>query len=162
LPHAKRQVGQKVLIGDNISSHIQPEIIYTCEQNNIDFVCLPKNSTHLTQRFFRPLKQAWRHFLNKWKNQNTGLKAILKSSFPTLVRKTLNTMERFNGGGSITRDLQSSFKATGIFALNKQHIMEKLPQQDNSVIIKDKVTDYLKSRLFIYIISSFRVSCFID
>lgn len=47
LPHAKRQEGKKVLIGDNLSSYIQPEIIYLCEQNNIDFFCLPKNSTHL-------------------------------------------------------------------------------------------------------------------
>lgn len=75
LPHAKCQPGRKVLIGDNLSSHIQPEIIFECELNDIDFVYLPKNSTHLTQPldvgFFRPLKQAWRKELNEWKNQNT-------------------------------------------------------------------------------------------
>jgi len=57
-------------------------------------------------------------------------------------------MDSFNGGGSITRDLQSSFKATGIFPSNKQHVMEKLLQQDNSAIINDKVTDYLKSQRY--------------
>lgn len=57
-------------------------------------------------------------------------------------------MDSFNGGGSITRDLQSSFKATGIFPLKKQHVMEKSPQQYNSVIINDKVTDYLKSQRY--------------
>jgi len=61
LPHVNRQAGRKVLIGDNLSSHIQPDII-KCEKNNIDFICLPKNSTHLTQPldvgFFRPLIQA--------------------------------------------------------------------------------------------------------
>ncbi|KAE9542276.1 hypothetical protein AGLY_003403 [Aphis glycines] len=116
----------KRVIGDNLSSHIQHEIFYLCEQNNIDFVCLPKNSTHLTQPldvgFFRPLKQEWRNCLNEWKNQNTRLKAILKSSFPTL--------------------------ATSIFSLNKQCVLEKLPQQDNSVLINDKVTDYLKSQRY--------------
>jgi len=42
------------------------------------------------------------------------LKAILKSSFPTLVRKALDAMDNYNGGGSISNDLQASFKAIGI------------------------------------------------
>lgn len=49
LPHEERQQGRKVLIGDNLSTHIQQEIIYECKQNDINFVCLLKNSTHLTQ-----------------------------------------------------------------------------------------------------------------
>lgn len=151
LPHAKRQPGRKVLIGDNLSSHIQPEIIVECEQNEIDFVCLPKSSTHLTQPldvgFFRPLKQAWRNELNDWKNQNSRLNAIPKSSFPSLLRKTLDVMDRFNDGGSIAKDLQASFKATGIFPLNKQKVIEKLPNTNNTNdAINDTVTEYLKNQ----------------
>lgn len=70
-----------VLIGDNLSSQIQQEVIIECEKSQISFVCLPKNSTHLTQLldvgFFRPLKQAWRRTLDKWKSQNTRIKASL-------------------------------------------------------------------------------------
>lgn len=54
---------KKVLIGDNLSSHISPHIIEECNKNNIKFVLLPPNSTHYTQpldvAFFRPLKIKW-------------------------------------------------------------------------------------------------------
>ncbi|KAF0710907.1 Uncharacterized protein FWK35_00034345, partial [Aphis craccivora] len=120
LPHAKCQPGRKVLIGDNLSSHIQPEIIFECELNDIDFVYLPKNSTHLTQPldvgFFRPLKQAWRKELND---------------------KLLDAMDNYNGGGSIAKDLQASFKATGIFPFNSLKVIDKLPNADNSNLIND-------------------------
>jgi len=153
LPHAKRQPGRKVLIGDNLSSHIQPDIIFECEKNDIDFVRLPKNSTYLTQPldvgFFRPLKQAWRNSLNEWKNQNTTLKAIPKSSFPSLVRKTLDCMDSCNGGGSIKVDLQASFKAIGICPLNKYKVLDKLPNENNSAIINDTITDYLKGQRYL-------------
>ncbi|KAE9543643.1 hypothetical protein AGLY_002039 [Aphis glycines] len=153
LPHAKRQPGRKVLIGYNLSSHIQQEVIVECEQNDIDFVCLPKNSTHLTQPldvgFFRPLKQAWRNALNEWKTQNTRLKAIPKASFPTLVQKAIDSMDSYDGGGSIANDLQAYFKATGIYPLNKQKVMDKLPNtNDSDILINDTVTDYLKSQRY--------------
>lgn len=35
LPHAKRQPGRKILLGDNLSSHIHPEVIFECEQNKL-------------------------------------------------------------------------------------------------------------------------------
>jgi len=77
------------------------------------------------------------------------LKAIPKSSFPTLVRKALDAMDNYNGGGSISNDLQTSFKATGIFSLNKNKMMDKLPNTDNSDnLINDTVTDYLKSQRY--------------
>jgi len=63
-PHANRLNWRKVLIGDNLASHFNPEVIQQCADSGIDFVCLPKNATHLTQPldvcFFRPLKQSWR------------------------------------------------------------------------------------------------------
>lgn len=51
----------KVLIGDNLSSHISLRVIQECKQLNIPFVFLPPNSTHLCQPFdaayFRPSKR---------------------------------------------------------------------------------------------------------
>ncbi|KAK6167093.1 hypothetical protein SNE40_021197 [Patella caerulea] len=61
LPHAKRLAGKTVLIGDNLSSHFTSEILKSCEENNIAFVCLPPNSTHICQpldvSFFAPMKR---------------------------------------------------------------------------------------------------------
>lgn len=67
IPYCRRLNGKKIIIGDNLSSHLSPEVIKLSEQYNIDFIFLPPNSTHLTQpldiAFFRPLKGAWRAVL---------------------------------------------------------------------------------------------------
>lgn len=49
LPTLKKLQGKKVMIGDNVSSHFSPNVLKLCEANDIVFVCLPPNSTHLTQ-----------------------------------------------------------------------------------------------------------------
>lgn len=96
LPHAIRLPGKKVLIGDNLSSHFTEEVLENCRQNNIAFICLPKNSTHITQpldvSFFRPLKMAWRTVLLKWKTLNTREAGMKKDVFPQLLRDTLLKM----------------------------------------------------------------------
>jgi hypothetical protein len=65
LPHYRRLQGNKVLIGDSLSSHFSEEVILLCEENNIKFVCLPLNTTHVCQSldvsFFAPMKKYW-HF----------------------------------------------------------------------------------------------------
>jgi len=53
-----------------------------------------------------------------------------------------------NGGGSISNDLFASFKATGIFPINKHEILEKIPNEENSKIIKDTVIEYQKSQRY--------------
>jgi hypothetical protein len=64
LPAVRRQPGKKVLIGDNLSSHLSIDVINTCRDEGIEFVCLPPNSTDKMQPldvgFFGPLKSAWR------------------------------------------------------------------------------------------------------
>lgn len=71
LPVLKKKEGIKVMIGDNLSSHISPRVLELCNENNIRFVCLPPNSTHLTQpldvAFFHPLKEAWRKIMSEYK-----------------------------------------------------------------------------------------------
>ncbi|CAH2008612.1 unnamed protein product [Acanthoscelides obtectus] len=68
--------GRKVLIGDNLASHISIEVIRKCEENDICFVLLPPNSTHLTQPLdvgvFRPINVKWRQVLKDWKAKNKG------------------------------------------------------------------------------------------
>lgn len=149
LPHAKRLTGRKVIIGDNLASHFNADVIRECEDSEIDFVCLPKNSTHLTQpldvSFFRPLKQAWRYCLTTWKDSNTRLNAIPKSSFPTLVRESL---ERINNVGSISDNLKSGFRATGIHPIDRHVILQKLPRDEIPNDNNDIVTQYLKSQRF--------------
>lgn len=63
LPILRRQEGTKVLIGDNLSSHISLDVLRACEENSIKFIALPPNATHLLQpldvAYFRPMKVKW-------------------------------------------------------------------------------------------------------
>ena len=49
LPEVRRIPGTKVLIGDNLASHISTNVIELCTLNDVAFVCLPANSTHVLQ-----------------------------------------------------------------------------------------------------------------
>ena len=71
IPYIKKLTGRKVLIGDNLSSHLSEDVIAACEKYDIAFVFFPPNSTHLCQPldffFFWPMKAAWRPIVEKWK-----------------------------------------------------------------------------------------------
>lgn len=151
LPHAKRLEGRKVLLGDNLSSHFTDDVIRLCQENNISFVCLPKNSTHLTQPldvgFFRPFKGAWRSVLGQWKQGHPTLGSIDKKDFPQLLQATLIKMNA-TGGDAIKRDLISSFRATGIVPLDAHQVLKRVPGEDatDETQVHNVLVDYLKNQ----------------
>jgi hypothetical protein len=65
IPALRKLSGKKVIICDNLSTHLSVPILQRCQEENIHFVCFPPNSIQLTQpldvSFFRPLKAAWRN-----------------------------------------------------------------------------------------------------
>lgn len=156
LPHARKLEGRKVLLGDNLSSHFTDEVIRLCEENNISFVCLPKNSTHLTQPldvgFFRPFKGAWRSVLENWKRSHPMLGSIDKKDFPQLLKKTLEEMDNKSTaneqGKAIKRDLIASFRTTGLVPLDAEQVLKKLPGENpiNENDIQNVLVDYLKEQ----------------
>ncbi len=94
LPYCRKLEGKIILIGDNLSSHLSCEAVKLCEAANVNFIFLLANSTHLTQpldiSFFRPLKEAWRSILTKWKlgpgaKESTAPKYV----FPRLLKKLM-------------------------------------------------------------------------
>lgn len=158
LPHARRLEGRKVLIGDNLSSHLSADIIKNCEENNVSFVCLPPHSTHLLQpldvAFFRPMKMAWRKVLFKWKVENPKGGVVPKEIFPKLLKQTLENMNdvvKKNDPGvssAIKRDLISGFAATGIFPLDLHRVLKRIPDQDIDApqMVAETLTDFLKNQ----------------
>ena len=91
LPYFLKLEGKKVLIGDNLSSHLSVEVVRKCEFNQILLVFLPPNSTHILQppdvSFFRPIKKAWRKILEDKKRSCRGKPCSLaKDSFPLLLK----------------------------------------------------------------------------
>nr|CAI5830953.1 unnamed protein product [Callosobruchus analis] len=150
LPHAKRLSGRKVLIGDNLSAHLDDEVIKLCREHDIDFVCLIPNSTHLCRpldvAFFRPMKSAWREILTSWKMQNQRLTTLPKDTFPYLLSKALRKMD-----GVSQRNLMSGFYATGIYPINKEKVLSRLPSENrncNVEEIESTLTAFLKEQRY--------------
>ena len=123
LPHAKKLHGPKVLIGDNLGSHFSADVIKSCQQHDIRFTTLLPNATHILQPLdvavFRPTKIIWRKVLQSWRNESRSAGTIPKESFPTLLYRVFQQLE--------SQNLKSGFEATGIFPLNRQKVLSKLP-----------------------------------
>ncbi|KAF4517677.1 hypothetical protein B566_EDAN004971 [Ephemera danica] len=132
IPHRQNKPGKFILIGDNFSAHLDDEVIQICKDNDIELICLPPNSTHLTQpldvAFFRALKEAWRHVLQEWRKQNARSKCGLpKDLFASLLRKAL---ERMNVDERVHHNIISAFRATGIVPYNVDELLKHLPQEN--------------------------------
>nr|XP_039254787.1 jerky protein homolog-like [Styela clava]XP_039269740.1 jerky protein homolog-like [Styela clava] len=142
LPRLKRQNGKKVLIGDNLSSHISPDVLKSCLDHNIAFICLPPNSTHLTQpldiAYFRPMKVAWRSILNsvKSKERRQTSATLRKDEFPALLNKLCFALD-VRGANNLV----AGFKKAGLVPLNKEEVLSRLPRttsHDDSDVISEK------------------------
>lgn len=126
LPYCKKYVDHpKVLIGDNLTSHLSPWVINECIKNKIRFVLLPPNSTGICQpldvAFFKPLKVKWRSILDEWKSKNRG--SISKDRFPRFLNQCLISMGQEKTGNNV----KSGFKGAGIFPLDRHQVLKRLP-----------------------------------
>lgn len=164
LPHAKRLEGRKALIGDNLSSHMDVDVLNLCAENNIDFICLVPNSTHFCQPldvgFFRPMKEAWRATLSKWKLQNLRLATVPKDTFAKLLKETLKCMDAkpprqqsdMPINSAIKRNLIKSFSASGIYPLDREQVLKRLPrefdEEDPTAEVESALTAMLKEQRF--------------
>lgn len=156
LPILKRQTGYKILIGDNLSSHINLRVIELCEQNEIKFIALPPNSTHLTQpldvAYFRPLKGMWRTVLEKWRKTPNGKRCttLPKESFPTLLKETLLNLTNSE------ETIKSGFRKTGIVPFNKETVLKRLPSNTNSTDTTQSETGSEVGESFLKRLESYR------
>ena len=116
----------KVLIGDNLSSHISLELVQLCEANQIRMVFLPPNSTHLLQPLdvglFAPLKAAWRKTLSEFKEGPGKFMATLpKWCLPRLLLSVLCIMEP-----KWAHLCKSAFRTCGIYPVNAEAVLVKM------------------------------------
>jgi len=152
IPNFRRMEGKKVVIGDNLASHMSIKIIQLCKENDIRFVFLPPNSTHLTQPLdvscFRPIKIAWRKVLKAYKRARRG--PIPKEIFPRLLKKTLEKLSV-----SQITNIKAGFEATGIYPIDREKVLKRLPIEDldsinssASIIIHEALHDIFKETRF--------------
>ncbi|XP_063230368.1 jerky protein homolog-like [Bacillus rossius redtenbacheri] len=141
----------KVLIGDNLTSHLSMPVIEECRKHNIKFVLLPPNSTHICQPldvdFFRPLKIKWRQTLAEFKAKYKG--TIPKNLFPRYLNATLEKLE------NASQNLCSGFRATGLYPFNPQQVLNKRPAE-NEVSSANSTADGSWSEAFIGVLREAR------
>lgn len=144
IPWSQSKTGPKVLIGDNLASHINYTIVTLCEANNIKFIFLPPNSSHLTQPldvcYFGPLKKLWRSILLDYKIKNPREATLNKSHFPELLKKLMIELN------DKTKNIISGFAATGIYPFKPDKVLKKLPdyKPPSEYKIDNALLDYLK------------------
>ena len=122
------------MIGDNLLSHFSDEVLALGQEHDVVMVCLPPNSTHLTQpldvAYFAPMKRAWRKILKEWKLTAHGRrnKVIQKCDFPNLLNKLWRKL--FETGG---QNLVAGFEACGIYPTDVSHLLKRLPGHNEDV-----------------------------
>lgn len=143
IPWADKIQGRKVIIGDNLSSHLNADIIIECQRRNIKFIFLPPNSTHITQPldvgYYGQVKRIWKDILINYKLQNPREGSVNKTSFPVLLRRLVEKLSLND-----KKNIRSAFKATGIIPIDKEQVLKKLPGhrfQEN--ILNDSVSESL-------------------
>ena len=153
IPQTRHILGQKFLIGDNLSTHFNLKVLQLAKDNNITFLCLPSNATHIMQpldvAFFGPMKRTWRSILDKWKRE-TGLRqTVTKDAFPKLLSQLHERLFDQN----MSKNLCSGFAASGIYPLNPEKPIRRLPEKFrdqreeediNKIAIAEAVLDVLK------------------
>ncbi|XP_065652789.1 uncharacterized protein LOC136080108 [Hydra vulgaris] len=126
------KTGVKVLLGDNLSSHISPKVINACEKKEKLFVCLPPNNTHITQpldvAFFKPLKTAWRRIITEYKDSPAGCTktSLEKQHFPELLNKLLIAIEP-----NQANNLKSGFRKCGIYPVNVNQLLTQFRARES-------------------------------
>lgn len=121
LPHLERagipKEDIKVLIMDNLASHLSPLVMELSVHHNVRLVFLPPNSTHLTQPLdvavFSSMKKQWRVVLNEFKEEcvrkNVKNVTIPKDSFARMLKELLENNE-VNNARNIRLGLVPEFK----------------------------------------------------
>lgn len=136
-PYFRRLDGPKILIGDNLCSHISFAIIKKGLDEGINFIFLPPNSTHLCQPLdvsvFKALKSSWSTVISEWKQKNKGV--IPKCFFPKLLNnsilKTVNLKE----------NILSGFRKCGIFPFNPNSVLDCIPDKEDEMEIGKRYLD---------------------
>ena len=130
LPRLKQQDGTKIMIGDNLSSHLSEAVIRSCAKHQIKLICLPPNSTHLTQpldvAYFAPMKTEWRKILNWFRKTKVGMKetSIPKDVFPRLMKDLIERLAE----GNRKENLINGFRKCGIVPCDPEPIVQRLPK----------------------------------
>lgn len=138
----------KVVIGDNLPSHLSLNIVKLCTQHKIRMVFLPPNSTAITQPLdvavYGPLKRTWREVLLEWKmGEGARMTTLPKWCFPKLLLQLLQKLD--DRWSNLSK---AGFRGCGIYPFDPEHVLQKVRRDD-----KDKYppSEYVSPNLLQYL-----------
>lgn len=144
LPYADAIPGKKFIIGDNLGCHFCEAVLLGCRQNNIAFIPLIPNSTHISQPLdvtvFRPVKEIWDQVLSSWRNESRQTGAIPKTVFPALLKRTLTNLQATMGKSLISGRSNKVSLRTCIVKLDKGQLTS-FPQRSILLEFSSKVSE---------------------
>lgn len=164
------QIGIKVLIDDNLSSHFNPVVLQFCQEYEICFICFPLNSTHIMQSLnvahFAPLQRAWRAVLQNWKKKEGRYSPVsTKKFFPRLLSRLWGTWNWWKTSHRILKVVLvgihaiilqwffiihffAGFKTCGLHSFDPSQPISRLPYDDEQTannIVSNRVLTLLES-----------------
>jgi hypothetical protein len=121
-PKALRE--KRLLILDGHGSHVNMKFINWCSNNGIIIACYPPHTTHRLQpldvSLFLPLATRYSQQLERWNQQSLGISKVSKRDFYYLFEPAFEQ--------SFTAvNIHSAFAKTGIYPLNSEVVVSKLP-----------------------------------
>lgn len=112
---------QRILLLDNFSPHLNPNICKFAEENNILICPFLPNLSHIVQPldvgFFGPVKSVLSSQMDR--SQRPTLRSLINE--PVLIRKYYNSREQILQGGVIAR----SFRESGIYPFHPEQLIDR-------------------------------------
>lgn len=155
LSAVNKKDGPKVIIGDNLSSHLSMDVVTSCIKHNVRFATLIPYSTHFLQPLdvavFAPLKKIWRLELDDWRNTCNHNARLTKDHFPYRLKRLIGECDNEIARQRVAElkaALISGFRSTGIYPFDPEKGLRKLPgrqtPEDPVSTLNSAVTKILK------------------
>jgi len=144
IPHVRRLPGKKIILVDNLSCHMSEDVFEICRQGDVEFVCLPANSTDKLQPldvgFFRHLKGHWRKQLERYKAKDPSAKALLKPLFPAMLKELVGSLNPKD-------HIPNAFRKCGIYPIDRSQVKDRIPTAEGAEEIARHVDAALVKKL---------------
>ena len=117
--------GPILLLGDNLGSHFNADLLSLAKEKNVYFAMLPPNATHLLQPLdvavFAPMKSQWQRVLKEYRVESRRVGDIPKSVFPRLLKLLWDSM-----APTVGDNLMAGFRTCGLVPLDRSNALKKL------------------------------------
>ena len=112
----------RVIVGDNLSSHFSPKVMELAGKHGVSFRLLPPNCTH----YLQPLDVAvFRHLKNNWRDISrahlaaSGKSALAKKDIPEVLKQAMEAVR--------PEVIRNGFRASGLVPFDVEQAITRMP-----------------------------------